>query len=352
MTTILIIEDNQDVRENTAEILELANYKVITAVNGKDGVELAQQHKPDLIICDIMMPELDGYGVLHVLSKHVATATIPFIFLTAKTEKQDVRKGMGMGADDYITKPFDEADLLNAIEARIKKNSLIKQEFQRTASGVEEFIEQAKTLSDLKDISKNRTLHHYKKKEVIFAEGNHPRGIFLLQKGKVKTYKSNEDGKDYIIGLYNEGDFFGYVSLLENSVYSENAEALENSEVYFIPREDFFTLISNNNEVASSFIKMLSNNLIEMEERMLKLAYNSVRKRVADSLLKLEKTYNTSGQYPFTISINREDMANMAGTSTETVIRTLSDFKDEKLIEVRASHVTLLNIEKLQKMRN
>src|ERR1700745_1655447 len=116
MKRILLIEDNQDVRENIAEILELANYEVLQAENGKTGVELAQKHpKPDLIICDIMMPVLDGYGVIHLLSKNQETASIPFIFLTAKTERGDFRKGMEMGADDYITKPFDDIELLRAV---------------------------------------------------------------------------------------------------------------------------------------------------------------------------------------------------------------------------------------------
>src|SRR5690349_3150357 len=101
MKTILIIEDNKDVRENTAEILEMASYKVLQAENGKVGVDVAQNVKPDLIICDIMMPVLDGYGVIHLLNKNPETASIPFIFLTAKSERSDVRKGMEMGADDY-----------------------------------------------------------------------------------------------------------------------------------------------------------------------------------------------------------------------------------------------------------
>ena len=105
---ILLIEDNPEVRENTSEILELAGYDVVTAPNGKLGVEIAQNSHPDLIICDIMMPELDGYGVLHILNKNIDTAGIPFIFLTAKPEKIDIRKGMNLGADDYLTKPFDQ----------------------------------------------------------------------------------------------------------------------------------------------------------------------------------------------------------------------------------------------------
>src|SRR5688572_27603161 len=105
---ILLIEDNNEIRENTAEILELASYKVTTAENGKAGVEKALKDKPDLIICDIMMPVLDGYGVLHLVNKNPGLASVPFIFLTAKSERADYRKGMEMGADDYISKPFTD----------------------------------------------------------------------------------------------------------------------------------------------------------------------------------------------------------------------------------------------------
>src|SRR3954449_2073768 len=117
--TILVIDDNTALRENTAEILELAGYKTLVAENGKQGVDIALAQKPSIIVCDIMMPELDGYGVLHLLRKNPGTEQIPFIFLTAKIERSDFRKGMELGADDFITKPFDDIELLNAIEIRL-----------------------------------------------------------------------------------------------------------------------------------------------------------------------------------------------------------------------------------------
>ena len=128
MRTLLIIDDHDEIRENIAEILSLAGYNALTAENGKKGVEIAIKEKPDLIICDIMMPELDGYGVLHLLKKNPGTENTPFIFLTAKTERTDFRKGMEMGADDYITKPFDDIELLNAIEIRLKKYDILRAE--------------------------------------------------------------------------------------------------------------------------------------------------------------------------------------------------------------------------------
>jgi DNA-binding response OmpR family regulator len=140
MKTILVIEDNLKVRENIKEILELSGYTVLTAAEGKTGVEIALKNNPDLIVCDIMMPVLDGYGVLHLLNKNKATYGTPFIFLTAKSEKADFRKGMELGADDYLTKPFDGIELLTAIEMRLKKSDSLKIPATISKEGVNDFI--------------------------------------------------------------------------------------------------------------------------------------------------------------------------------------------------------------------
>src|SRR5918993_2758962 len=149
MKKILLIEDSQDIRENIAEILSLANYEVAEAENGKIGVEKAKKEHPDLIICDIMMPQLDGYGVLHLLGKDPVTAGIPFIFLTAKSEKDDFRKGMNLGADDYLVKPFDDLELLDAVEMRLKKNEALKAGFSNNVEGISGLIQEAKGIENL-----------------------------------------------------------------------------------------------------------------------------------------------------------------------------------------------------------
>ena len=130
MTRILLIEDDVVLRENTAELLELSDYEVITASKGRAGLKLAKAHLPDIIICDIMMPELDGYQVLDGLSKNNKTKVYTLYFLSAKTEHNDVRKGMNMGADDYITKPFTEDELISAIKSRLAKASILKEQTQ------------------------------------------------------------------------------------------------------------------------------------------------------------------------------------------------------------------------------
>ncbi len=351
MKTVLLIEDNTEVRENTAEILELANYKVLQAENGKIGVELAQNNKPDLIICDIMMPVLDGYGVIHMLSKNTETSTIPFIFLTAKTERGDFRKGMEMGADDYITKPFDDVELLRSVESRLKKTELLKNEFSNNVEGVNKFFDDIKNIDELKKLSNDRRIKTFKKKEMIFSEGSSPNFLYYLAKGKIKTFKSHEYGKEFITNLYKDGDFFGYIALLEDHPFVENAEALEESEVLLIPKEDFYSLIYNNAAVMKKFIKMLSDNIIEKENQLVNLAYSSVRKRVANALVTLYDRYHQTEGGKFNISISREDLANIVGTATESLIRTLSDFKEEKLIEVKSSNITIINYDKLKKLK-
>lgn len=122
MPKILLIEDQPQMRENVALILELNGFDVTTAEDGRQGVVKARAERPDLILCDVMMPELDGYGVLHLLRKEESMRAVPFIFLTAKGEKQEQRTGMNLGADDYLTKPCSEADLLSAIQVRLRRN--------------------------------------------------------------------------------------------------------------------------------------------------------------------------------------------------------------------------------------
>lgn len=352
MKQLLLIEDNQEIRENTAEILELAGYKVQTAANGKIGVELALQQRPDLVICDIMMPVLDGYGVLHLLHKNPELTGIPFIFLTAKAERTDFRKAMEMGADDYITKPFNDIELLNAIESRLKKTVLLSKDYPGNASGLKQMLNDFKGKDALHELTAERNINQYKKKQLVYTEGNHPNRLFFIQKGKVKTFKTNDLGKELTIGLFTEGDFLGYTALLEGTTYKESAEAMEDTEVAMIPKDDFEGLLHNSRELTHKFIKLLAKNVTDKENQLLSLAYNSLRKRVADALLVLQDKYSTGNSDKFSIHISREDLANIAGTATESLIRTLSDFKAEKLIEIKDGNITIINQKKLADMLN
>jgi DNA-binding response OmpR family regulator len=347
MKKIVLIEDNQQVRENTAEILELASYNVLTAENGKIGVEMINQELPDLIICDIMMPELDGYGVLHIISKNNQTAKIPLIFLTAKAEREDLRKGMNMGADDYLTKPFDESELLDAVESRLRKSEILRIEYDQNAAGLNQFIEEVRNVGGLQELSIDRRVRSYKKKSNVYMEGDTPINLVLINTGKIKTYRTNEDGKELITGTFVAGDYIGYNPLIQGSEYSESAMTLEESEICLIPKDDFFKLLYSSRDVSNKFIKMLSNNLDDREEKLLHLAYNTVRQRVAEVLLKL---HAQTEKKELGYSISRDDLANMVGTATESVIRSLSDFKEEKLIDIKSGKIFLLSVSNLENL--
>lgn len=353
MKKILLIEDNEDVRNNTAEILELSNYEVIVAENGKVGVEKALTHQPDLIICDIMMPVLDGYGVLHAVHKNDNLKSVPFIFLTAKTERADFRKGMELGADDYITKPFTGTELLNAVDSRIKKIDLLKQELLPGMEGLNSLMQTSFGKDHLKKLTENRSANKYKKNQVIYTEGNHPNRLYYVQKGKVKTTKINDNGKELITELYTAGDFFGYNAMLEEAVYKDTATAIEETELAIIPREDFDQLINTNKEVAHKFLKLLAKNISEKENQLVNIAYNSLRKKVADALLTLHKKFNQTSQEAEMITVSRGSLATMAGTAKESLIRTLSDFRNEKLIDIREDgNILVVNRQKLEAMIN
>jgi len=141
MKKILVIEDEPEMRRNIATLLRYRDYEAIEAENGRKGVELARRIKPDLILCDVMMPELDGYGVLQALQQDTSLALVPFIFLTAKGEKEDLRSGMNLGADDYLTKPVANNDLVNAIEARLRRYELqVNREFKPNFSSFEPLL--------------------------------------------------------------------------------------------------------------------------------------------------------------------------------------------------------------------
>ncbi len=346
---ILLIEDNAHMAENISSILELAHYQVTSALNGKIGAEIAQQTLPDLILCDIMMPELDGYGVLHILQANPETSNIPFIFLTAKADKSDFRAGMNLGADDYITKPFDGVDLLRVVEMRLKKDGTLRARYGNSPFDKASFFSKTRELHDLKKLFENRVHRIFKKKSFIFMEGQNPNDVFYIEKGRVKTYKMNDDGKELITGILGEGDFVGYVSLLEDKPYNESAEVLEETEVSVIPKSEFLALIYSSKDVARKFIKMLTNNLEEMESRMLDIAYQSVRKRVASVLLKINERFSEAGKAPL-ITIARKDISSMVGTATESLNRTLVDFKNEGLIEISDKGLKILNKPKLERL--
>ncbi|MBC5863077.1 response regulator [Flavobacterium turcicum] len=345
MSKIVVIEDNNDIRDSIVEILELANYEVILAKNGIEGVEIVMAELPDLILCDIMMPDLDGYGVLYLLAKNDKTSLIPFIFITAKSERTDLRKGMEMGADDYLVKPFGRLELLNAVEIRLNKKHKEQHLHLQSLEQAPFSISKNGGLAELSKLISKSQSRIFKKNQVVHYEGDSPLGIYLVLSGKIKTTKMTEDGRELITAIYRPDDFLGANSVLSNQLYNDTATALEESHLCFFSKQQFDELLRLYPDVSKKFLNILSNEILTKDSSLLQLAYQSVRKRIAEAILDLFK-------HDTTIRISRDDLAALTATATETVSRTLTEFKNEGLIEKKGSILKIINIEKITKMRN
>ncbi|MFI5151300.1 MAG: response regulator [Bacteroidia bacterium] len=350
--SVLIIDDNDELRENTGELLSLAGYDTYTTVNGMEGLKIAREKKPDLILCDIMMPVLDGYGVLQALENIPELTGIPFIFMTAKAGKSDFRKGMDLGADDYLTKPFTGEELLSIVTARLKKKDVLQKSLAEKEHKDQERPGNGKMLQDMNILHDPKTIKHIRKKDMLFMEGDSPNFLFLMVSGKIKVYKSNESGKEYIINIYKAGDFLGHVSLLQESKYKESAVAIEDSEVALLPKQAFFEMINHNPDVAVQFIKLLSKDFADAEEKLIKLAYDSARKRVAEAILFVSKKYQEEGRPDSAFAMHRENISALSGISPESVSRHLTDFKEEGLIEINQGAIKIIQFKKLEATKN
>ncbi|MGI9545715.1 MAG: response regulator [Flavobacteriaceae bacterium] len=350
MKKVLLIEDDTVLRENTAELLELAGYEVVTASNGRNGIQAAKQYRPDVIVCDIMMPQMDGYQVLETLSEDRDSHGVPFIFLSAKTERKDVRKGMELGADDYITKPFEEAELIGAIESRLARK-LILSELRENGHGdilASEF--------DIRNIEefKNFMCDHgnemsFNLSEAIYREGDNSNMVYLVLKGVVKTHKLDEQGKELITGICKADDFFGFTSFTRNIPYREYATAMEDCLLSGISKEQLKRALENNHDLIMELMQLLTESLSDTKEQLLEMAYGSVRRKTASTLLRFADKLKEDDHG--NIHILRSDLAGVAGMATETLIRTLSSFKREGLIDIQDRNIKILDIKKLRNIQ-
>lgn len=346
MKTILLIEDDTALRENTAELLELSGYKVSTAPNGKIGIEKAKQDPPNIIICDIMMPEVDGYGVLDAMTSEESTRHIPFIFLSAKTEHKEIRKGMDMGADDYLTKPFDEEELMSAVESRLAKASILLSNEKAVSSANDDAPRNLHQLKNFFCDEGEET--SYKKGENIYRKGDHSNNLYLILNGVVKTHTMDTNAKELITGLYKADDFLGFTTFDENIPYTETATAVADSEIVGISKMHLVDILKNSQDISLELMNLLSDNLSEIKKQLLQMAYSSVRKKTAATILQFVEVMNVTPGAP--IRISRIDLATTAGIATESLIRTLSDFKKDGLIDIEGRNIHIINPEGLRNM--
>jgi CRP-like cAMP-binding protein len=285
--------------------------------------------------------------VLQIFNQNAQLAGVPFIFLTAKTERTDLRRGMELGADDYLTKPFDKAELLSAITGRLNRFQHLKPEYDLQQNGLNEFLDDARTVGNLSSLSADRKAHTVRKKQDVYLEGDEPTRVYFVKAGRVKTVKTTDGGKELITGFYGPGEFFGYLPLLQHTAHADSAVAVDDAELVYIPKDDFAQLLLRNPEVGQQFIRLLAGRVSEREQQLLGMAYSSIRRRVADTLLHLHAQAGPDGHIHFT----RDDLAAMVGTAPESLIRTLSEFRADGLVELLPKSIRVLQPEKLRSGR-
>ena len=351
MKKVLLIENNDLVRENATQILEMAPYQVLKAENDQQGLALALKQKPDVVLCDFERAEIDGYGVLQVFSKIPDLASIPFIFLSTSTEWHDNPRKFANEAGKNRTRPCLFSELLSTIESRLHQADRQIKPAKQSVKDSPDKYDMVWPHPELECLVQDKKTYFYKKKQIIYLEGNEPSRLFFIKKGKVKIYRSNAEGKEFITGICREGEFFGYLALIEETEYQEAAETLEDAEIAIIPKEEFFALLYHNHFIAKRLIKMLAHSVTEKEQWLTGMAYNSLRKRTADSLLFLNERYQTKAEPHPSMQISRDDIAGLVGSSTESLIRTLSEFKSEHLIDIVNGKIVILDPQKLQHLR-
>lgn len=345
---ILLIVNDPEIRSSTCEILELASYQVIQASDGKYGIEQAIAERPDIIVTEITMPGLDGFGVLHLLHSKPWFGNVLFIVLCSVLDKKELRRAMEMGADDIIVKPFEGTELLSCIEARIRKQQL-RQIGHLPIDVAKPTLQSENEL--LSYLIQDRNIDRYNKKQLIIKEGERPTKVYYMVCGKARSFKTHPDGKDLVIDLYGPGDYIGFEDLLSGSNYSETVETLDYTELAIIPRKDFEEVIQSSTLASKKFIEKLIQRSARLQNRLLWLAYHSLRQKVAAAILQLKQKYNSTPNGTFEINLNRAAFASIAGTATESSIRTLGEFKAEQLIELEADGtIRLVNEKKLSEL--
>ncbi len=330
---VIVIEDQLEVRENLMETLELAEYRVLGAPDGHEGVKLVRANKPDLILCDVMMPKLDGFGVLELLRKDPVTSSVPFIFLTARAEREDLRRGMNLGAADYVTKPFFQDELLKVVELRIQQAEeeapLVGNSSEPKMVLSSQDYEVAKvSLDQLSNEGRNRV---YTDRSAIYFSGDKVHSVYKVASGRVRLYLETEFGKILTIDSLGEGAWFGLEDVFAGGGHSVSASAYPDAEIVLVDVAKYLDLVHRNPSLVLNQARQMSQDLALRAEQLMQIAYFSVRKRIAEFLLRSAERLKTEISL---IDLRREDIAEAVGTTPESVTRVLTEFRKDGLVHL------------------
>lgn len=345
---ILVIQPNEKIADFISEVLTQANYRVFIASTGKKGIVLAKKNLPNLIICDVILPKLEGFDVLQIVSTITEFKGIPFILITENYAIEDIRKGIFLGATDFLRKPVEKEELLKVVEDRLKRTEVFEKNRlpQKLKKPIPfNFFEN----NNLAKLLINKPLITYSRGELIYFSQNKINHFYVIKEGFVKTYVSNASGKEFITNFYGDNNYFGYSTIFNKNAELESAKAITKTQLYIISKSELLNILVNNHTVIYGFIEFLTSEINRYHEKFALVSYGSVREKTAQTLIYLQTNFpNYFSSY---IKLKRKDLANFAGIAKETLIRTLHDFNTEKLIKITKNGIKILNITKLSSIQ-
>lgn len=334
-TTILVIDDMGDVRENVAELLELSGHHVIQAQDGFEGIRLAKQHLPELILCDIMMPGLDGYGVAEILSRQEETKHIPLIYLTAKADPTDFKKGLQKGAVDYITKPFESDELIDSVEMRIRQATSKR---QATADHVDwdnwvDFLKSDAALSG-EEALKSFTVPSG---TTLFEQDDQALHLYFIKSGSLRWEYMDASGRQLGFRLSRAGEFAGWAAGFEAGAYPHSAVVQSDATVVELPMKAVKEMLLKTPSMALVWGQQQHESAMVLLGDMMGLLNGSARENVARVLLRFAEWDGRE----WAVLVSREILAKSIGVAYETIIRTVSQFKAEGWVASRGRKLVL-----------
>ena len=330
--TIVVIEDQDEVRENLMETLELEGYEVVGAADGHAGIRAVRERLPHLVLCDVMMPRLDGYGVLKLLRDDAATRHIPLIFLTARAEREDLRRGMNLGAADYITKPFFQDELLNVVAQRVLPEGQRSEATPGANNGLAANSQPGandKVDAALEALAATGRQREYRDRAPIYFRSDPARVVGRVLEGRIRLYRDTEFDKVLTVDVVGPGGWYGVDDLLAGGTHALSAAAHPRATVAVVEAADALDAFRRHPELLWWVSGQLAQDLALRAEQLVQVAYFSVRKRVAEYLLRASGGQVAGGAH---IDLRREDIAEAVGSTPESVTRVLTEFRREGLV--------------------
>ena len=345
--TILVIDDVQDVRENVAELLELSGHHVLQAEDGYAGIRMAKQHGPDLIVCDIMMPGIDGYGVAEILARHRSTQHIPLIYLTAKAESIDFKKGLQKGAVDYITKPFEGHELVESVALRLKQISASK---PRDASdtGWKNWVEYLYTDAPVDLVGTPYDRLELPSEKVLFAQKEQANHVYFIRSGAIRWEYMDALGRSFCFNLSRGGDFVGWTFDFQEGSHAYTAIAVTPCELVRIPMVQVQELLLSQPGMALTWGEIELEQQAKLMTTTAGLLFGTARQNLARVLLSFAEW---DGNH-WVLDLPREILAKSTGLAYETVIRLISQFKADGLLVTKGRRISLLDRNGILKLQN